>query len=325
MAKSKFGVTLDNVWADYRRCARRSRALKGKLDDVRMSALLLVTLSGVLGLLSTQVPESLNPARILSFASALAAAMGGYISAQALSAGLEREWVLSRGIAEALKSEAYRYLSRVPPYASAQQVDNDETLSQRAGEYRDRITLGSFLRLDDTERAKGLPEDWLTMDAYLQVRVRDQIEYYEKNAQLNSERVDRLRGTTIGLGALAVVLGAAHGVYKEMVSIAAWIPVVTSISGAVTTHIFAGRFQFLAQTYETMVSRLNRLTESWERVPDADKPLRQAEFVTRFEEILLVENKQWVAEFDKAAERSSAGEGAPAPDAKAGGAAAAKQ
>ena len=87
MPNSKFGVTLDNVWADYRRCARRSRALKTKLDGVRMSALVLVTLSGVLGLLSTQLPESLNPARIFSFASALAAAMGGYISAQALSFG----------------------------------------------------------------------------------------------------------------------------------------------------------------------------------------------------------------------------------------------
>ena len=64
MPNSKFGVTLDNVWADYRRCARRSRALKAKLDGVRMSALVLVTLSGVLGLLSTQLPESLNPARI---------------------------------------------------------------------------------------------------------------------------------------------------------------------------------------------------------------------------------------------------------------------
>ena len=94
MANTKFGVTLDNVWADYRRCARRSRALKAKLDGVRLSALVLITLSGVLGLLSTQLPESLNPARILSFASALAAAMGGYISAQALSFGLEREWHL---------------------------------------------------------------------------------------------------------------------------------------------------------------------------------------------------------------------------------------
>ena len=145
MPNSKFGVTLDNVWADYRRCARRSRALKVKLDGVRMSALVLVTLSGVLGLLSTQLPESLNPARILSFASALAAAMGGYISAQALSFGLEREWVLSRGIAEALKSEAYLYLSRVVTLClGSRQVENDETLSQRAGEYRDRITLGAF-------------------------------------------------------------------------------------------------------------------------------------------------------------------------------------
>ena len=299
MANTKFGVTLDNVWADYRRCARRSRALKAKLDGVRMSALVLITLSGVLGLLSTQLPESLNPARILSFASALAAAMGGYISAQALSFGLEREWVLSRGIAEALKSEAYLYLARVAPYASAEPVENDETLSQRAGEYRDRITLGAFLRLDDAERAKGLPEEWLTMDTYLKDRVLDQIEYYEKGAQQNSERVDRLRRVTIGLGALAVVLGAAHGVYKELLGIAAWIPVVTSISGAVTTHLFSNRFQFLAQTYETMVSRLNRLLESWARVPDADRAARMGTYVARFEEILLVENKQWVAEFDK--------------------------
>jgi hypothetical protein len=314
MPSSKFGSTLENVWADYRRCAVRSRSLKTKLDEIRMSALILVTLSGVLGLLSTQVPEAMNPGRILAFASALAAAIGGYVTAQALSLGLEREWVLSRSIAEALKSEAFRYLARAQPYTCAQRGDNDETLSQKAGEYRDRITLGSFLRLEDAERAKGLPEDWLTMDGYLQLRVHDQLKYFEQKAEETGERGQRLRTATIVLGAVAVVLGAAHGVYKEFAGIAAWIPVVTSISGAVTTHLFSGRFQFLAQSYETMVSRLNRLLESWERVPEQDKAARAGEFVARFEEILLVENKQWVAEFDKSAERGTAAQAQPAPD-----------
>jgi conflict system pore-forming effector with SLATT domain/uncharacterized protein DUF4231 len=305
MPSAKFGSTLENVWADYRRCAARSRSLKTALDKIRMWALVLVTLSGALGLLSSQVPEAWNPGRFLAFLSALSAAIGAYITAQALSLGLEREWVLSRSIAEALKSEAFRYLARAQPYAGARQTENDETLSQKAGEYRDRITLGSFLRLADTERTKGMPEDWLTMDGYLQQRVHDQIGYFEQKAEESSERGQRLRTATIVLGAVAVVLGAAHGVYTELAGFAAWIPVVTSVSGAITTHLFSGRFQFLAESYETMVSRLNRLLETWERVPAPDKAARAGEFVGRFEEILLVENKQWVAEFDKSADRAA--------------------
>ncbi len=317
MPNTRFGSTLENVWADYRRCAARSRSLKSKLDDIRMWALVLVTLSGVLGLLSAQVSDAMNPWRILAFASALAAALGSYVTAQALSLGLEGEWVLSRSIAEALKSEAFRYLARAQPYASAQRAENDATLSQKAGEYRDRITLGSFLRLEDAERTKGLPEDWLTMDGYLQLRVQEQLKYFEQKAEETSERGRRLRWTTIVLGGVAVVLGAAHGVYKELAGIAAWIPVVTSVSGAVTTHLFSGRFQFLAESYELMVSRLNRLLESWDRVPEQDKAARAGEFVVRFEEILLVENKQWVAEFDRSADRAAAPQPQPAPDAGA--------
>jgi hypothetical protein len=58
-----------------------------------------------------------------------------------------------------------------------------------------------------------------------------------------------------------VVLRAAHGVYMQLASIAAWIPEVTFDSGANTTHSFSGRFQFLAESYEMMVPRLNRLRE----------------------------------------------------------------
>ena len=79
---------------------------------------------------------------VMNFASALAAALGGYVTAQALSLGLEREWVMSRSIAEALKSEAFCYLARAQPYACAQRAHNDETLSQKAGEYRDRPRTG---------------------------------------------------------------------------------------------------------------------------------------------------------------------------------------
>jgi hypothetical protein len=148
------------------------------------------------------------------------------------------------------------------------------------------------------------------MDGYLQLRVHDELDYFEQKAEETSARGQRLRTATIFLGAIAVVLGAAHGMYQGFEGIAAWVPVVTSISGAITTHLFSGRFQFLAESYEMMVSRLNRLLESWERVPEQDKARRAGEFVVRFEEILLVENKQWVAEFDKSGERAAAPGGA---------------
>ena len=312
MVVSKFGSTLENVWADSRRCAARSRVLKASLDRIRLSALALLIASAVFGLLSAQLPEMWNPLRILAFLSAAAAAIGAYVTAQALGMGLEREWVLSRSIAEALRSEAFRYLARVDPYASVDRGENDELLSRRAGEYRDRITLGSFMRLDGERLTEGMPQDWVAMDRYLADRIQPQIDFYERRAEQDARSVRSLAAVTIVLGGVAAVIGAAQGTYQELKGLGAWIAVLTSVSAAITTYLYANRLQFLAQSYEITAARLRRSVEAWERVPEPDRAARTGEFIARFEDILLVENKQWVAEFDKSSLDGGSGKTPPA-------------
>jgi hypothetical protein len=299
VASSPFGVTLESVWADYRRCALRTHSLKGHLDRTRKIALLLVTVSAVLGVLSAQLPESYSPSRILAFLTAISAAVATYMTSHLLSLGIEREWVLCRAVAEALKSEAFRFMARAQPYDAPDRATNDEVLSQKAADYRDRVSLGAFLKLPEGNLLERLPEDWLSMPAYLNVRVWDAIKWYQSKAAHAATRANALTWVTIVLGGLAAALGAAHGVNQDLRFLTAWIAVITSISGSVTTYLFANRYRALVQSYETAALRLERLVGAWDRVREQDRPSRASEFVNQFEEVMLVENKQWVAEFDK--------------------------
>jgi hypothetical protein len=298
MAMTTFGSTLENVWADYRRCAARSREQKKRLDAIRRASLILVILAPVLGVLASQLGD-IDPYRLLAVASAIAAGTTAWLTSVTLDLGLERNWVMARSIGEGLKSEAFRYLARAEPY-SMNQRQSDEILSEKADSLRESITVGVFVRISPQQILDTLPaRDWLTMDQYLDKRVRNQIDYYEEAAEKAGRWVLWLKAASIGLGFVGVLLGALNGVYKDLHWLPAWLGVLGSATGAVTTYLFANRFVSLSQRYEITGSRLKRLLEAWDRVLDADKPARQSDFVNHAEEIMLLEHKQWVTEFDR--------------------------
>jgi len=49
-------------------------------------------------------------------ASAVALGLSAYCTKEGFDASLERQWVLSRSLAEALKSEAIKFIAHAPPY-----------------------------------------------------------------------------------------------------------------------------------------------------------------------------------------------------------------
>jgi hypothetical protein len=305
MAQSElpFGVALENVWADYRRCATRSRALKSRLDAIRFWALALFIGGAALGVLAAQLPLPDAAVEALALVSAAAIALSAYLTAQALDAGLERGWIEARSVAEGLKSEAYRFLAKAPPYDAA---DAPERLAETVRALRLRLRLGEFAHIEDAERLAGLPKSWLGPDEYLRQRVRDQIDWFERRAAEHARQAQRLKLCTIALGALGVVLAAAHGVYPQADALPAWVGVIGTVSGAITTYLFANRLLFLTASYETTALRLRFALEDWSRVPEEGRAGALGALVAKVEDILLLENRQWVAEFDRPPEKPAA-------------------
>jgi hypothetical protein len=307
-AELPFGVALENVWADYRRCAARSRALKQRLDAIRLWALALFIGGAALGVLSAQLalPDALI--KVLALVSAAAIALSAYLTAQALDAGVERGWIEARSVAEGLKSEAYRFLAKAPPYDAA---DASARLAETVRALRLRLRLGEFAHIDEAERLANLPRNWLGPDEYVQQRVRDQIGYFERRAAEHARKAQQLKLCTIGLGAIGVLLAAAHGVYPQAGALPAWLGVIGTVSGAITTYLFANRLLFLTVSYETTALRLTFALEDWSRLPKEDQAAAIGALVGKVEDILLLENRQWVAEFDRPPEKPAAGSKPP--------------
>jgi SMODS and SLOG-associating 2TM effector domain 1/Protein of unknown function (DUF4231) len=315
-------TTLQEVWLDSKRCSQLSRDLKADLSTIRKWVLWLTVAGPILGVLSAQLPDlfhrllpdlvawwqalpyltwvrQLGVARTLAFASALALGLGTYLAAKVSEAGVERRWVLARSIAEALKSAAYRYAISAPPYDGP---GRDVTLTQAWRDLRVRVMLGEAVALADEAKAlSDLPADSLSMDAYVGGRVMGQQRWYASRAAERAEQASELRNWTLALGGLGVTLAAARGVWPEFPAVAAWIGITSAAGAAVTSYLYAWRYISEAQAYETTSLRLTWALDDWQRLGATDRPGRQGEFVNTFEDIMLTENKQWVAEFDKPA------------------------
>jgi hypothetical protein len=104
------------------------------------------------------------------------------------------------------------------------------------------------------------------------------------------------------LGGLGVVLGGIGAALEGAKWIAAWVAVLGTISGAVAAFIFAGRYEYLAQSYELTARRLRWLIDDWQRLPAADKERKAGDFVNAFEDVISIENKHWVAEWQRTRE-----------------------
>jgi hypothetical protein len=88
---------------------------------------------------------------------------------------------------------------------------------------------------------------------------------------------------------------------------ALWVPVVTTVAAAVTTHIGAQRYEILIVSYDATARRLSTLRDQWLNAKrEAGKPLDAEAFVLKCEQVISSENQGWMAGWLKS---SSGGNG----------------
>ncbi|MEL7475620.1 MAG: DUF4231 domain-containing protein, partial [Cyanobacteria bacterium J06555_12] len=280
------------VWEEYRRAAKRSRQLKQKVNAYRISGLLLVVTGAILGVLASQLDTLEQLSKIFAVASAILLGVAAFLSGHVLDSQYEKQWVVARSQAEALKSQAYIYLVQSSPYNGP---DRDEKLSSKMQEI-----LGEFfvepVSLTEKEKTEKLPDNWLSMDDYLERRVNDQIrKYYEPKAIEYQQKLKLLKSLSFGLGLSGAVLGGISAADIDWSS--AWVAVIGTISGAVAAFTFAGRYRYLMTSYTLTARRLKWTHNAWQRLSDSEKSQKLGTFVHKFEDVFSIENNSWVAEW----------------------------
>jgi len=225
-------------------------------------------------------------ATLLNFLAAVTAGMGAWFARRTELGGI-RTWTTARAVSEGLKSEVYQCLAGGPAYLGS---DPGQVLTQRSHQLvqeahredpgLERVTLGV------TADSKPLPA---VRDAasFTEERVNDQVSWYRDRALGYDKRVRNLQTVAGALGLLAVV-GAAAGAILGLQGVAAWVPVITTITTSLVAHVSASR-------YEEQVVDYLRTARSLEELRDTRRSAGMSDpaFIEACEAQLASENRAW--------------------------------
>jgi hypothetical protein len=284
---------LRNTWERQRIWSLSATGLRQRIDRARRITLILAVATAILAVAAGQMAGLPTPwgeapgwGKLLNFLAALTAGVGAWFARRTELGGI-RTWTTVRAVAEGLKSEIYQCLAGGVAYLGA---EAGQVLTQRCHlllqeAHREdpgleRVTLG--VTADD----KPLPA---VRDgaSYIEKRVNDQINWYRGRAKDYEQRVRALRALIEVLGLLAVVASAA-GAFLGRQGVAAWVPVITTITTAVVAHVSASR-------YEEQVADFLRTARDLEslRHTRRSQAMGDAAFIEACEALLATENRAW--------------------------------
>jgi len=277
---------IDEAWNEYRGWAKRARDLQASTNRWNLYALVCAALAAACGAAATQWPSDTLLAKILSFAAAATAALTPILGREILSVGNESKWIAARAIAEAIKSECFRFAAKVDDYAGADALDRfiakREALTQTAAEAK--ITPA-----DDPIPAAGdkrKPSVPLDPEWYLDNRVTDQIKFYANGQHRHEQAISRLRLVSFGAAVVAALFGVAGSMGYG--SFAPWIGALVTTATAIAAFGLLDRRQFLAVTYSAMGTSLARIKERFEA-----GTLDLKQLVAVVEDLLASEHAAW--------------------------------
>jgi hypothetical protein len=291
MAAPEAGIA-DWVWRQQSSWSQTANKLKRDLTRWRAAALALTITGAVLATLGTQVATISSPAgKGLVWASAVAVGLVPVIRPRFGRQAVEA-WTRARSASETLKEQVYTYLAEVSPY-------REDGRDQRMRDQAD-ATLAAVDDLQPhTAGIEPVPRKLPAVrdvDGYVAIRVNEQIHgYYRTQADKLNDRLRWLRGAEFTLAAAAVVAAATAG-SLGVKGAAAWIPVLTTVSAALTAHVAAARYEFLLIEYARTAAQLERLRDRRHVPADPDQAARaDDEFVAQCERIISAQNEAWMA------------------------------
>jgi hypothetical protein len=277
------------VWDQQSVWSQAANRAKATVDRARLSALILGVLAAVLGAAASQTLGA-RPAvgRVAALLAAIAAGAAPLVlrggSPQAVN-----DWVRTRAVSEALKAEAYGFLSRLGGYRNG---DAAAVLLERTNGYRTEAadlvpTTAGITPAEREVPAVSGP------DSYVEQRLRRQLStYYRPKAVSMHQRVRLIGRIELVLGGVGVILAAVAGVY-EAESVAAWIAVAASVSVSVSAHSTSQRYAYQELEFARTAAELERLLLRWETTADRTEAFTDT-FLAECEAVISIQNESWM-------------------------------
>jgi hypothetical protein len=288
---SRKASTMDDMfkllWQRYRTWSVTSTLLKKRSTVWKRYVLILTILGTALATLGPFAPSPL--ARLLPLGGAVALAVATFFGKELLDSKHEERWTRARAAAEALKSEACKYLVQAPPYDGVDQITR---LKERMAQIAE-VTKG-HVPIDITPDVanKDLPTVRWKLDDYKAERLQDQIRWYRQKAKEHSAAMRTGRTLAIALGVAAVVLSTVTGATTDTQTIwGAVLGVVTTVGASIGAYFQAGHFEAIALKYRETAAKLEELMAEFGTAGS-----NPADLVTTAEAIMQAENAAWLAE-----------------------------
>ena len=292
---------LDSLVATAQRAAQWSATADRLKTDVSRARWTTFTLSivgataaTIAGQISAEQPVLRN-----WFAGAGAVALGlvTFLAGRLLGANRVSSWTQVRAAAEALKRETFRYATQVSPY------DDGVAAPGLLDTARETIDAALIANIAVTPtRPGGAPRVMLSRDDYRSQRVQGQINWYQQKAESTGRQARLLRTIEFLLALIATIVTALSTVTGKQVpfvgigfDIASLTALLTTLSGAIVSHIEASRLDYLASSYHAAARRLEDLNVTFSRVDN--QQTTWSAFVNQCEDIILMENQSWIAKW----------------------------
>jgi hypothetical protein len=272
------------TWRQHQIWSAVANRLNHSITQARTAALWLGILAAVSAVAAVEAGAAhRDVARVLAV---LAGAAAGLVPLVQQRSGTDRIrlWTRARSASEGLKSEVFQYLAGGTAYAQC----GGRHLADRTEEITG--AMADVLRYTNGIVADGKPVPGVhDVGSYIEQRLRPEIyDYYRPRAELYERRVSRLHlvGNVLGAtGAALGVLAAATGAH----SLAAWVPVVTTVAASVAAHITGSRYDHRIVEYLRTAQQLESLQGKHAR-----QELTDAEFVDACERVISIENQGWM-------------------------------
>ena len=277
---------IDRVADRQAQFSQTANVLKAKLDKVRLACFgLSVVGASFAAIAGGLTDDTYRP--YLAWPAAAMLAIATYMTARVLSKDSVALHVKARMASEALKREAFLYVTSAKPYDDA--TKRDETL-KAALDIIEQSAGGLGLHEQSASGPGSSPRAMLDMAGYLSKRVDGQIEYYRKSADrlIRPSRILHVAEFVLA-GTAAVIAAIAANMAKGSFDIAALTAVITTLAGTVLAHLLAARYDEQIVGFRATANRLANLKATLPASATA------AEIAIAAEEIIAAETNSWQA------------------------------
>lgn len=212
----------------------------------------------------------------------------------------ERSWYSGRAVAESIKTMTWRYVSRAEPFDK----DDDESrllmigrlkdvVQQNPGVSNQLISHASAPQVTDT-MTRLRSEDFLQRrDTYINYRINDQLDWYNRKAKFNSTAARWFFVGLISANGIAVLCAASKIANLEF----QYFPtdVFIAVAASILTWMQAKRFTELSASYTLTANEITLIREEAFGLTTEEE---LSKFVGDAENAFSREHTQWEARKD---------------------------